>query len=99
MKKKSQIVEIKKYTITEQIKQEVENLIDQTPKKHYVITESQIKKIGEIKDISSILYKYDLYNNNKNESTILKIISSFLTYRQILNDDYSFLRAFFFFLL
>ena len=99
MKKKSQIVEIKKYTITEQIKQEVENLIDQTPKKHYVITESQIKKIGEIKDISSILYKYDLYNNNKNESTILKIISSFLTYIQILNDDYSFLRAFSFCLL
>ena len=75
MKKKSQIVEIKKYTITEQIKQEVENLIDQTPKKHYVITESQIKKIGEIKDISSILYKYDF--NNKNESTILKIIFFF----------------------
>ena len=45
MKKKSQIVEIKKYTITEQIKQEVENLIDQIPKKHYIITESQIKKL------------------------------------------------------
>ena len=57
------------------------------------------KKIGDIEDISSILYKYDLYNNNKNESIILKIISSFLTYRQILNDGDSFLRVFSFSLL
>ena len=90
---------IKKRKFPENIKKEVDKLIDQIPKKHYVITESQIKKIGDIEDISSILYKYDLYNNNKNESIILKIISSFLTYRQILNDGYSFLRAFSFSLL
>ena len=96
---KINFINIKKRNLPENLKQEVENLIDQIPKKHYVITESQIKKIGEIEDISSILYKYDLYNNNKNESTILKIISSFLTYRQILNDGYSFLRAFSFCLL
>ena len=40
-----------------------------------------------------------IYNNNKNESIILKIISSFLTYRYVLNDGDSFLRVFSFFLL
>ncbi len=44
-------------------------------------------------------YMNMIYNNNKNESIILKIISSFLTYRYVLNDGDSFLRVFSFFLL
>ena len=69
---KNNFIHIKKRNFPENLNQKVDNLIDQIPKKHYVITESQIKKICDIEDISSILYN-DLYNNNnKNESITLK---------------------------
>ena len=94
---KLNFLHIKKRKFPENLLPEVENYINNCPKNKYVIIESKIKKIGDIEDISSILYKYQLYNNN--EQIILKIISSFLTYRFVLNDGYSFFRVFAFSLL
>ncbi len=39
---KNNFIHIKKRNFPENLNQEVDNLIDQIPKKHYVITESQI---------------------------------------------------------
>ena len=60
---------------------------------NYQFESDKITKIGEINDISLLIYKFNLFHYKNLCLSILKIFNN---YRNILNDGFSFQRAFFF---
>jgi hypothetical protein len=69
-------------------------MINEISNRKYTFKKSNKIKIGEMEDITSLIYKLGI--KNLKDNNLLKLLSNIVSFRQIENDGFSFYRAFIF---